>query len=129
MTVPPPGDLIAHVSALPAYSPPGHSGTVNRRLVERGFGGGFEMILGVLEPGGVADRHSHAVEHQAIYILDGEAEVTLGDGPAARCGAGTIVRIPPGLDHEVVNVGAAPLILIVLYSPPLAPRPERPVPG
>ena len=29
--------LIQHVSELPAYSPPAHSGTVNRRLVGRDF--------------------------------------------------------------------------------------------
>src|SRR5215210_4683619 len=49
--------LIQHVSELPAYSPPAHSGTDNRRLVGREFGAGFEMILGQVAPGGEASRH------------------------------------------------------------------------
>ena len=36
--------LIQHISDLPAYSPPAHLGTVNRRLVGREFGAGFEMV-------------------------------------------------------------------------------------
>jgi quercetin dioxygenase-like cupin family protein len=116
---------IAGLSEIPAYSPPGHSGTVNRRLVERGDCGHFEMILGEIAPGGTADRHAHDVEFQAIYILSGAAEVALGDGPVRRCGAGTVIRIPPGLVHEVRSVGTEPLRLIVVYSPPLLPRGDR----
>ena len=112
-------NLIQHVSDLPAYSPPAHSGTVNRRLVEGGFGAGFEMILGHIAPGGEASRHYHLAESQVVYILAGEAMVALGDAPAQRCGPGTIVRIPPGLAHEVVAVGEAALECLVLYAPPL----------
>ena len=60
------GALIQHVSDLPAYSPPAHSGTVNRRLVAREFGAGFEMILGHVAPGGEASRHYHVEEAQVI---------------------------------------------------------------
>jgi len=66
---------IQHVSELPAYSPPAHSGTVNRRLVGREFGAGFEMILGQVAPGGEASRHYHVDEAQVVYILKGEADV------------------------------------------------------
>jgi quercetin dioxygenase-like cupin family protein len=52
------------VSELPAYSPPAHSGTVNRRLVGPEFGAGFEMILGQVAPGGEASRHYHVEEAQ-----------------------------------------------------------------
>jgi quercetin dioxygenase-like cupin family protein len=120
-------DLIQHVSELPAYAPPGHSGTVNRRLVTKAFNGAFELVLGELQPGGAADRHAHAAEHQCVYILDGEADVALGDEPTRRCGPGTIIRIPPGLEHEVTAVGAKTLRLIVLYSPPLPKRDDRPL--
>ena len=111
--------LIEHVSELPAYSPPAHHGTVNRRLVAREFGAGFEMILGRLEPGGEASRHYHVDEAQVVYILSGEADVALGEAPPRRCGPGTVIRIPKGLAHEVVAAGDAPLECIVIYSPPL----------
>lgn len=110
---------IEHIDQMDSYAPPGHSGTRNVRLVDPDFCGRFEMVLGEIEPGGVADRHHHDVQAQAVYILDGEAEVALGDGAPERCGPGTVVRIPPKMDHEVRSVGARSLRLIVLYSPPL----------
>lgn len=119
---------IARQEELSRYSPPGHAGTVNVRLVEKDFCGAFEMIHGTIEPGGEAERHAHEREHQVIYVLEGEAEVELADEPAARCSPGAVIRIPPKLAHRVVNVGAVPLKLIVLYSPPLLPRNDEALP-
>jgi quercetin dioxygenase-like cupin family protein len=114
--------LIQHVSELPAYSPPAHSGTVNRRLVGREFGAGFEMVLGQVAPGGEASRHYHVEEAQIVYILKGEADVALGDDQPRRCGPGTVIRIPKGLTHEVVTAGDETLEVLVLYAPPLGPH-------
>ena len=114
--------LIEHVSELPAYSPPAHSGTVNRRLVGREFGAGFEMVLGQLAPGGEASRHYHVEEAQIVYILKGEADVALGDDKPRRCGPGTVIRMPKGLTHEVVTAGDQVLEVLVLYAPPLGPH-------
>lgn len=114
--------LIQHISDLAAYSPPAHSGTVNRRLVGHEFGAGFEMILGQLAPGGEASRHYHVEEVQIVYILKGEADVALGEESPRRCGPGTVVRIPKGVVHEVVTVGDEPLECLVLYAPPLGPH-------
>lgn len=113
---------IVHADDLPAYAPPGHTGTRNVRLVGPDFCGRFEMVLGRLEPGGLAEAHAHEDHHQVVYILAGEGEVRLGGDPAVTCGPGTVIRIPPGLVHEVRVVGSVPLELIVLYSPPLPPR-------
>ena len=114
--------LIQHVSELPTYSPPAHSGTVNRRLVGREFGAGFEMILGQVAPGGEASRHYHVEEAQVVYILRGEADIALGDERPRRVGPGTVVRIPKGLTHEIVTVGDMALECLVLYAPPLGPH-------
>lgn len=56
-------------------------------------------------------------------------EVTFGDGAPATCGPGAVVEIPPRVDHLIVNCGAVPLKLLVLYSPPLPPRGDIPVDG
>ena len=111
---------IQHADELSRYEPPGHAGTVNVRLVDQDFCGAFEMICGVVQPGGEAERHSHETEHQIIYLVRGTADVSLGDEAPVRCQAGSIVRIPPGLDHRVVCVGSEPLETIVIYSPPLS---------
>lgn len=119
--------LIEHETDLQPYAPPGHSGTRNVRLVEKGFAGSFEMVLGEIEPGGEASPHKHDVEHQVIYILAGRALVTLGTDPEVECRTGSVIRIPPGLMHEVKATGQDPLRLIVLYSPPLPPRDDVPL--
>lgn len=118
---------IVHETELARYGPPGHTGTVNVRLAGRDFCPGFEMVLGRLEPGAEAHRHHHDTEHQAMYVLKGSARVTLGDGAPRDCGPGTIVRIPPGLDHHVINAAGEPLELMIVYSPPLKPRDDTPV--
>ena len=113
---------IGHVDGQQKYAPPGHSGTVNVRLFDRSFCENFEMVLGRIEAGGRAERHHHDVEYQAIYVLSGCARVTLAEEDSMDCGPGSIIRIPPGLDHQVVAVGTDPLELIIVYSPPLPVR-------
>jgi len=120
-------DLIEHIDSMPKYAPPDHQGTVNVRLIDASFCGRFEMNLGTVQPGGEAQPHSHETEHQVFYVLEGECEVTLGDSAPMRCLPGTVVRIPPRLMHRVVAIGDTALKGIVIYSPPLGPRDERPV--
>lgn len=113
--------LIENVRDLPRYTPPGHTGTENARLVAAALTGGrFEMVHGRLAPGGHAARHHHDRAFQAMFVLAGAAEVILGDAPARRCGPGDIVRIPPGLDHEVTSLGPDALELVLVYSPPVS---------
>lgn len=113
--------LIENLRDLPRYAPPGHTGTQNARLVPAALTGGrFEMVHGQLAPGGTAARHHHDDAFQAMLVLAGAAEVTLGDAPPRRCGPGDIVRIPPGLAHEVASLGPDALELVLVYSPPLS---------
>ena len=120
-------DLIQHVDDIPKYAPPDHHGTVNVRLIDKSFCGTFEMNLGTVQPGGEAEPHLHETEHQVFYVLEGECEVTLGDSAPVRCLPGTVVRIPPLLMHRVVALGETALKGIIIYSPPLGPRDERPL--
>jgi uncharacterized cupin superfamily protein len=59
------------------------------------------MVLGQVAPGGEASRHYHVEETQVVYILKGEADVSLGEAPPRRCGPGTVIvgkkRVPGGL--------------------------------
>ena len=80
---------IEHADELVTYTPPGHGGTTNTRLVESNFCGTFEMVKGTVQPGGEAELHHHETEHQIIYLIKGEADVTLGDDPPVRCRAGS----------------------------------------
>ena len=121
--------FIQHVDELEKYGPPGHSGTVNVRLCDKTFCSAFELVLGEIAPGGTAERHHHETEHQAMFVLSGAARVTLSDEPPVDCAPGTIVRLPPKLDHHVLSLGPEPLKLMIVYSPPLPPRSDAPIGG
>jgi quercetin dioxygenase-like cupin family protein len=118
--------LITHAEELTWYTPPGHVGTRNARLVEGDFCGSFEMLHGVVQPGGEAEPHQHEHEYQVIYVLRGLAEVTLGNAVPERCSAGAIIRIPPRLMHRIVALGSEPYEALVIYSPPLPARSHTP---
>jgi len=120
-------DLIDHKNDLTQYAPPGHQGTVNVRLSDKNFCDAFEMVLGTVAPGGEAEPHHHDREHQIIYVLRGEADVTLGDDPAVRCGPGAVIRIPPKLEHAVVARGDEDFQCVIVYAPPLPKRDDTPV--
>jgi len=109
---------VVHVDALPAYSPPGHGGTVNRRLVEASLGAGLEMVLGEVGAGGEAHPHSHDSAWQIVMVLDGVLEHSEPGQPPQRCPAGSVIRIPPGLVHGARAVDG-PARVVVIYSPPL----------
>ena len=115
-----PEGRIVHLDDLPRYEPAGHWGTRNARLVEHPAGGGYEMILGTMTPEGGAEPHHHDRNHQAMFILEGEALVELGDAPPRRCGPGSVIEIPPGLPHRFASAGTGTLRFIVVFSPPLA---------
>lgn len=121
---------IVRAEDVPAYSPPLHSGTVNRRLVGREVNGSthVEMVLGVLEPGGVAERHRHDAQEQALYILEGRALVEVGDALKEEVGPGAACFFPAGMSHRVEAL--TPMKALVIYAPPLerstSDRPFRP---
>ena len=114
------GDLVVRSDSVPAYEPPGHTGTVNRRLVPPPgqATGKLEVVLGVLQPGGQALLHAHADLDQAMYVLEGGCRVESG-GEAAEMGPGQIVYLPAGVPHQVTALGPPALRLLVIYAPPL----------
>jgi mannose-6-phosphate isomerase-like protein (cupin superfamily) len=59
---------------------------------------------------------THAAD-QILYVIEGEAEVRLGDEPLT-VGAGALVLIPAGTLHHVRSVGATPLFFLTVYAPP-----------
>ncbi|MBP2075854.1 cupin domain-containing protein [Oceanobacillus polygoni] len=99
------------------YSPPGHEGTFNRRLV--GIAEGIEnveVIIGEMEPGGLADPHLHKNIEQIMYILSGEMYAII-EGQEAKLSAGDIVWIPKEATHDIRNTGNENLRFVLIYSP------------
>ena len=113
-------DLVVSPEAVPAFEPPGHTATVNRRLVPPPGcpTGTMEVVLGVLPLGAQALMHSHEDLDQAQYLLEGRCLVE-SEGRSVEMRAGQIVYFPKGVPHKITCIGEAPARWLVFYAPPL----------
>jgi mannose-6-phosphate isomerase-like protein (cupin superfamily) len=76
----------------------------------------FSLGYVTLEPdGGQVPWHNQDSE-EVYFILDGQAEMCLGQ-ELREMAAGQIVQIPPGVYHQLTNIGQAPLHFIYCYGP------------
>jgi quercetin dioxygenase-like cupin family protein len=112
---------------IPAYAPAGaHRGTVNRRLIS---GRNFELILGEMAAGGMAETHFHGPEEQAVYLLEGKCRVEI-EGKSQEILPGEAVYFAPGQPHKLTPIGG-PVKILVIYAPPFlrgpAPSKHRPI--
>jgi len=85
------------------YEPAGHGKTRNRCLFVDEH---VEIIEGLIERGGGAERHSHRDNEQLLYVLSG-------------AGVPLLIHYPKGAPHGTGGGIAEPLELLVIYSPPL----------
>jgi uncharacterized cupin superfamily protein len=67
-----------------------------------------------LEPGSRAGRHVDTAE-ETFLVLDGEAEVIVGDERATLTGGGLAIG-PAMVPHDVVNTGAGVLKLLLIFT-------------
>ena len=72
------------------------------------------MTIAAGQDAGPAETH-HA--DQIVYVIEGEAQVTVGD-EERRTGPGGLVMIPAGARHHVRNSGRTPLFFLTVYAPP-----------
>ena len=70
----------------------------------------------VIAPGDGPPLHSHEVEGESWYIIEGTLRFKVGADirPAPQ---GTFVYVPPGTPHCFQNVGDAPARILVLFTP------------
>jgi quercetin dioxygenase-like cupin family protein len=85
------------------YEPAGHAKTLNRCLFVDEH---VEIIEGLIERGGGAERHAHSDNEQLLYVLSG-------------AGIPLLIYYPKGVAHGTGGGVAEPLRLLVVYSPPL----------
>jgi quercetin dioxygenase-like cupin family protein len=72
----------------------------------------FCMRVFELAPGGYTPRHAHAWEHE-IFVHQGAGEV-YGNGQWNSIGAGSVIFIPSGEEHQIRNTGKELLVFICL---------------
>jgi quercetin dioxygenase-like cupin family protein len=61
--------------------------------------------------------HIHEDADEAVYVLEGELEMALGDQKLIGT-AGAVMLAPRGTLHSIANRSAAPARFIVILSPP-----------
>lgn len=67
-----------------------------------------------------APPHTHTYE-EAIYIVEGEGVVHVGEDRHVPIRLGSSIFLPPGIAHCLENVGTATLKLLGVFSPPGSP--------
>jgi quercetin dioxygenase-like cupin family protein len=70
-------------------------------------------------PGGNIDRHRHVSQLETVWIIQGEAVLTLEETEVPLKN-GQIIAIPMGLEHALRNVGSAVVELLTFFTPPLS---------
>jgi quercetin dioxygenase-like cupin family protein len=86
------------------------------------IGGEQVLLLRVTyDAGTFVPRHAHAEAEQAMVILDGEVDITIGD-ETRRLGPGDVCVMNPGVEHELHSEGG------VTFFEALSPVPRDHVP-
>jgi mannose-6-phosphate isomerase-like protein (cupin superfamily) len=72
------------------------------------------MTIAGGQDAGPAESHD---ADQIVYVIEGEAVITIGD-EERRTGPGGLAMIPAGARHHVRNPGRRPLFFLTVYAPP-----------
>jgi quercetin dioxygenase-like cupin family protein len=114
---------VIHPYDQPFYSPAHHTGTRNYRLVGPPTNGSkyLEIALGDIERHEGSPAHAHPDLEQAVYIIEGEATVTI-DGIVEEVKTGDLLFFPPHVFHDI-KVKSERIKLLVIYSPPFLEAP------
>ena len=73
-----------------------------------------------MEPGQVANRHSHALGHEIFLILQGRAHFEV-DGEEAELGPGQLCVARVDEPHQVRVVGDEPMVMYLSVTPHVQP--------
>lgn len=78
----------------------------------------FVAGITVFPPGEASSLHSHGGSEELDVVLAGRGEVVDGAGRRQSFGPQDMIFIPKGVEHQHVNTGEEPLVLLWCYAPP-----------
>lgn len=78
----------------------------------------FVAGITVFPPGEASSLHSHGGSEELDVVLAGRGEVVDGAGRRQSFGPHDMIFIPRGVEHQHVNTGEEPLVLLWCYAPP-----------
>lgn len=76
-----------------------------------------QVVLMCLQPGEDIGEEIHADNDQLLVLVKGKGEVRL-EGVASPVEKGTLISVPAGVRHNLVNTGDKPIRLYTVYAPP-----------
>ncbi len=75
------------------------------------------LAQATVPPGASTEAHYHKASEEIYLFTAGAGRMILG-GEEAAVRAGDCVVIPPGTEHQLVNDGREPLVLLCCCAPP-----------
>ena len=79
--------------------------------------GHTQLVVMALRAGEEIGAEVHEHNDQVLTFVEGTARVEV-DGEGAEVGAGDMVVVPAGVEHNVTNTGDGVLRLYTIYGPP-----------
>ncbi len=90
--------------------------TVRQGVERAGFrGDDVLLVMNWLQPGMEVRPHSHPFE-QVVYIVQGRIRFHVGD-EVHEGGPGSLIRIPPNVEHYGEPIGDEPVLNLDVFSP------------
>lgn len=65
-----------------------------------------------------APPHSHPLEEEIIYIIEGEGKIVINE-VSEPLNPGVCIYIPPTAKHQLINTGSTPMKVLYVFSPPV----------
>ncbi|PYN11340.1 MAG: cupin domain-containing protein [Candidatus Rokuibacteriota bacterium] len=76
-----------------------------------------QLDLYCVAPGQAQRPHTHGNQDKIYYVLEGQGRFTVGaETQTLEAGDATVARA--GVEHGLLNEGAAPLLVLVVVTPP-----------
>jgi quercetin dioxygenase-like cupin family protein len=79
-------------------------------------GGAYGLLDMRVAPGNGVPRHTHTREDEALFVLSGELEATVGD-EIFTLRAGETLIAPRNIPHQLRNSGNVPNHYLIMFSP------------
>ena len=92
--------------------------TYFRQVLENGTH--TQVVIMSIPPAGEIGMETHPDNDQVLYFVSGKGKAIL-NGEEAEIGAGDLVLVNAGTEHNFMNTGDEDLKIITTYSPPHHP--------
>ena len=87
------------------------------KLASEDTGGAYSIVEETSPPQGGAPPHIHYNEDEALYVLEGEVEVLVGDRTTRAIAGSLAYNVPKGTLHTFKNIGTSPSRVLFIYIP------------